>query len=150
MEGGYASGLQRPRPRSGAPCRRKRGHSVHGRQQDPAKDGEAMTKSEELAVLDAAIAKLGTESYLGPWLASVRFEVEHSLTSDMPPLIKLGDHIADIARREEEFNKRITERANYAESMMLKCLDAHKKDLRRLTDQAHQALRRALKDVEEL
>lgn len=31
-----------------------------------------MTKAKELEILSEAIAKLGNESYLGPWLESVK------------------------------------------------------------------------------
>lgn len=42
----------------------------------------ALTKAAELAVLDQAIARLGEHSYLGPWLAAVRGEVERDIRSD--------------------------------------------------------------------
>jgi hypothetical protein len=41
-----------------------------------------MTKAEEMAVLDRAIAALGSDSYLGPWLASVRCDAEREMLSD--------------------------------------------------------------------
>lgn len=44
-----------------------------------------MTKAAELAILDTAIAQLGPRSYLGPWLASVRPEIEASIRSDLEP-----------------------------------------------------------------
>jgi hypothetical protein len=44
-----------------------------------------MTKRQELEVLAEAIAKLGPDSYLGPWLASVAGEVESSIRSDFFP-----------------------------------------------------------------
>lgn len=51
-----------------------------------------MTKAEELAVLDAAIAKLGTDSYIGPWLRDCRHEIEQSITSDLPPVCSWKEH----------------------------------------------------------
>jgi len=44
-----------------------------------------MTKSQELSILDEAISKLGTGSYLGPWLREVRDEVEGMIRSDIFP-----------------------------------------------------------------
>ena len=44
-----------------------------------------MTKASELAVLDEAIAQLGPHSYLGPWLKSVRAEVDANIRSDFAP-----------------------------------------------------------------
>jgi cell division septum initiation protein DivIVA len=46
-----------------------------------------MTKAQELAVLDKAIAELGQASYLGPWLASVRHDVERSIRGDIGPAL---------------------------------------------------------------
>lgn len=44
-----------------------------------------MTKAEEMAVLDAAIKKLGRDSYLGPWLQEIRPGLESDLKNDLPP-----------------------------------------------------------------
>ena len=46
-----------------------------------------MTKASELRVLDKAIAELGTDSYLGPWLASVRANVDADMRSDFVPML---------------------------------------------------------------
>lgn len=40
------------------------------------------SKSQELEILDGAIKALGTHTYLGPWLAEVRGEVENLIRSD--------------------------------------------------------------------
>jgi hypothetical protein len=42
-----------------------------------------MTKSQEIAALDAFIAKLGTASYLGPWLADNRAAIVADITNDL-------------------------------------------------------------------
>lgn len=44
-----------------------------------------MTKQQELDILDATIKKLGTDSYLGPWLEQVKYEVEKMVKSDFFP-----------------------------------------------------------------
>jgi F0F1-type ATP synthase membrane subunit b/b' len=41
-----------------------------------------MTKAQELAILDATIAKLGPDSYLGPWLSEQRACIEADLAAD--------------------------------------------------------------------
>jgi len=41
-----------------------------------------MTKAQELAALDRFIAQLGPHSYLGPWLADNRLDIERDITSD--------------------------------------------------------------------
>lgn len=44
-----------------------------------------MTKRAEIEILRNAITALGTDSYLGPWLASVVAEVEAQIRSDYFP-----------------------------------------------------------------
>jgi hypothetical protein len=50
-----------------------------------------ITKKEELEIITETIAKLGEKSYLGPWLLSVRFELEAAIRSDLVPEISLKD-----------------------------------------------------------
>lgn len=49
-----------------------------------------MMKSEEIALLRAVAAKLGPNSYCGPWLASVADEVERDIHSDFFPLMSIA------------------------------------------------------------
>ncbi len=53
-----------------------------------------MTKNQELAILNEAIAKLGPDSYLGPWLTEVRAEVEAAIRSDVFPTVSLRESCA--------------------------------------------------------
>jgi len=55
-----------------------------------------MTKQQEIAVFDKAIAALGPDSYLGPWLAEVRSEVESNIRSDFFPQVTLKDAAASV------------------------------------------------------
>jgi hypothetical protein len=50
-----------------------------------------MTKQQELAIFDEFTFKCGADSYLGPWLQSIRSEVERSITSDLYPMPDLPD-----------------------------------------------------------
>ena len=50
-----------------------------------------MTKQQELAIFDEFVFKFGAHSYLGPWLQSIRGEVERSITSDLYPMPDLPD-----------------------------------------------------------
>jgi cell division septum initiation protein DivIVA len=43
-----------------------------------------MTKAAEIAALDSFIAKLGTASYLGPWLADNREAIVADIRNDLP------------------------------------------------------------------
>jgi len=51
------------------------------------------TKIEEIAILQKAIAALGPDSYLGPWLDQVRSEVERNIRSDFFPEITIADSV---------------------------------------------------------
>lgn len=44
-----------------------------------------MTKSEEIQILREAAAKLGSQSYCGPWLAEQIQFIESDIRSDCPP-----------------------------------------------------------------
>ena len=50
-----------------------------------------ITKTEELEILNETIAKLGEKSYLGPWLLSVRHELEAMMRADSFPCISLTE-----------------------------------------------------------
>ena len=73
-----------------------------------------MLKREELAVIDRAIAELGSDSYLGPWLASVRAEVERDVSNDIEPRASVGEVRArEIAVHERDMKLIELERAIY-------------------------------------
>ena len=61
-----------------------------------------MTKANELRVLDKAIAELGKDSYLGPWLASVRANVDADMRSDFVPMLLPRDAEQMVAQMLEE------------------------------------------------
>ena len=50
-----------------------------------------ITKKEELEIITATISKLGEKSYLGPWLLSVRHELEAMMRADSFPCISLTE-----------------------------------------------------------
>lgn len=68
-----------------------------------------MNKNAELAILDEAIAKLGRNSYLGPWLADVRSFVELDVRSDLPVTYTLKEHAEIAARIIKSANDRAAE-----------------------------------------
>jgi cell division septum initiation protein DivIVA len=43
-----------------------------------------MTKQRELEILDQAIAHLGPDSYLGPWLSGARLDIATDIGNDFP------------------------------------------------------------------
>lgn len=61
-----------------------------------------MTKNQELEILDKTIAALGADTYCGPWLATIRFEVEQSLRSDIFPDFSLREARIECARLKDE------------------------------------------------
>ena len=50
-----------------------------------------MTKSQELAIIDKAIAALPQDSYLRPWLIGIRPEIEALMRSDILPEISISE-----------------------------------------------------------
>ena len=69
-----------------------------------------MYKAQELAVLDSAISKLGEDSYLGPWLMSVRNEVERDITSDFIPTASIQESRRQCVSMLEDAKKESTKR----------------------------------------
>ena len=49
------------------------------------------SKSQEIEILEAAIAQLGENSYLGPWLKEIKAELEAQIRSDFYPTISLSE-----------------------------------------------------------
>jgi|SRR5215831_7212963 len=55
-----------------------------------------MTKRQELELLADTIARFGPDSYIGPWLAEYRIELEAGIVADLEPRAPLPE----AARRE--------------------------------------------------
>lgn len=50
-----------------------------------------MNKQQEILILKATAAKLGKDSYLGPWIESIVAEVESMIKSDIFPDVNLSE-----------------------------------------------------------
>jgi len=81
-----------------------------------------MTKQEEIEILRDAIGKLGSESYIGPWLAGQLPIIESFMKSDLPIDLDIGQTvrvataeadatIADATRQAERIVEIATTRA---------------------------------------
>jgi len=57
-----------------------------------------MTKQAELDALARTIATFGPHSYIGPWLAEYRAELEALIRSDFPPSVPLPTDAREQAR----------------------------------------------------
>ena len=64
-----------------------------------------ITKTEELEILNETIAKLGEKSYLGPWLLSVRHELQAMMRADSFPCISLSEAREDSLKIVKEGEK---------------------------------------------
>lgn len=63
-----------------------------------------ITKKEELKIITETANKLGPNSYLGPWLLSVRHELESMMRADSFPCVNLtesSEHAAKIIANAE-------------------------------------------------
>jgi hypothetical protein len=107
-----------------------------------------MTKDEEIAILDATILKLGTNSYIGPWLMSMRTGIEREIRDDHEPVYTLAwyqDHCKSMVSSATEFSNDIREKAQAQADKIIK--DAEKKVAEKKYYAAHH-LRKALEEVE--
>ena len=75
-----------------------------------------MTKDQELEILRDAIARLGTNSYLGPWLEDQLPWIESDMRSDIPPMSSYSQCRAVRAEELEENQKRIAEMESQAQA----------------------------------
>lgn len=91
-----------------------------------------MTKQQEIEVLNKTIAALGADSYLGPWLAEVRAEVESNIRSDYFPIITLaGAQVSadDIIAAAKNEAVRIIAQATLKASSIEKAADRHRENV---------------------
>lgn len=89
-----------------------------------------MTKQQEILRLNATIKALGPDSYLGPWLATVRAEVESNIRSDMFPTILPSE----IKAQADNEAKNIIERAEQKAKLMVMDAEREVEKLRRNMD----------------
>jgi len=104
-----------------------------------------MTKQQELKILDKAIAELGAQSYLGPWLAEVRAEVEREITSDCmptPTLRETREQCNRLVEQQEQARQTADARAEVR-------IELAKAKYRNILDQAASSLRDALRRLTE-
>lgn len=74
-----------------------------------------MTKQDEMQILNNAIVQLGADSYLGPWLSSVRAEVTATIESDFFPTVSLNQTARDCTRLLDDTKARSLELINQAD-----------------------------------
>jgi hypothetical protein len=82
------------------------------------KNNHMITKKEELEIINQAIAKLGPNSYLGPWLSSIRFELEAAMKSDLVPEISLKDTREQCERLVADANRQANSMLARAENQV--------------------------------
>ena len=107
-----------------------------------------MTKANELSVLDAAIEKLGAASYLGPWLASVRAEVERDVRSDLQPMYLPSAALKDAVDIIQAAGDVAAERREAARVHGEALIEAARRDAREIRHCAAKDLRAALTVLE--
>jgi cell division septum initiation protein DivIVA len=83
-----------------------------------------MTKKQELAWLDSLIVTLGPDSYLGPWLSSVKANVEQMIQSDIFPDIVPSETAATLAKQKEDCKKECADMISRAEFQAKRITDA--------------------------
>jgi len=93
-----------------------------------------MTKAEEIMVLRNAIDRLGRDSYVGPWLESVVYQVEDCIKSDFPP----ENFVPTIPATREEAARMIEDAARLA----TKTIEDAKRRAGQIEDKMRERLKR--------
>jgi F0F1-type ATP synthase membrane subunit b/b' len=110
-----------------------------------------MTKAQETALLARTIETFGPSSYLGPWLAEYRAELETTIAQDLPPAAMLpaaayaeARAILETARQDAERIRTEARTAAAAE------LERARVEARRLIDETFATIGRAQSTLERL
>jgi cell division septum initiation protein DivIVA len=94
------------------------------------------TKSEELAAVRALAVQLGTNSYLGPWLAQRHAELAALVTSDIFPEITLADSQREAARIRQDARNDAERIMEAAHKQAATTIDQAKRQAEQITDSA--------------
>jgi len=103
-----------------------------------------MTKQDELSILRNAIARLGPNSYLGPWLEDQLPWIESDMRSDIPPMSSYSQCRAVRAEELEDNRKRIADMESQANVRIRE----HEERLSRTFNSASSYLRRLACELE--
>lgn len=96
-----------------------------------------MTKQAELEILRDAVAKLGPDSYCGPWLASVLQEVERDMRCDILPAATMGDtakQCAELVKVAEERAAEIVRNAEGRADLIVAAAEAKRQGVLSIRD----------------
>jgi len=108
-----------------------------------------MTKAAELAIVDEAIGKLGRDSYLGPWLASVRHELADCIRSDYYPAPMLPwEAYREAERIQQATAQQAAETKALAEKRSAEIVGKARQQADNILARVHGDLRAALKRLE--
>lgn len=102
-----------------------------------------ITKKEELEIITETANKLGPNSYLGPWLLSVRHELESMMRADSFPCVNLtesSEHAAKIIANAERKAEQIIANAKHRAEERERLVDDARERARALIIGAQQSL----------
>ena len=106
------------------------------------------TKQQEINVINQAIRDLGEDSYLGPWLLSVRHELEAAIKSDLLPEVNLkqtSEQCANMVERAKREAQNVTNKAkNHADEILDAAQAATEKARSRIMDAQKELVRVAM------
>jgi hypothetical protein len=102
-----------------------------------------ITKDQELKTLKETAAKLGPNSYLGPWMESVAFELEAMMRADSFPCVNLAEsehHAGRIVAEAERKAEQIIANAKRGAEDRERLVDDQRERARALIIGAQQSL----------
>lgn len=82
-----------------------------------------MTKQQEISTIRQLAEKLGTDSYLGPWLLEQIPFLEQDLRSDLHPQVSLRQCAADCAALRQEADQYRIEQKAAADKLVAQAKD---------------------------
>lgn len=105
------------------------------------------TKQQEIEVIENAISQLGKESYLGPWLESVKFELEAMMRADCFPNVSLSESRELADKIERDANRKAEAIVSNAKNEADRLVSDARRTIAIVFDRARGALHRALSEI---
>lgn len=106
-----------------------------------------MLKAQEIQILRDAIERLGNDSYCGPWLTSVLYEVESDIRSDMMPAATIKATQAECHRMLAAVNEQCRDHKARVDKEAQQLLDVARRECERIHSNCAAALHQALKEM---
>lgn len=111
------------------------------------KPQHTMTKQEELAAFESFIASLPENTYLRPWLNSIRYDIERDLRSDVFPEHSPREWAMVVRKSANDESQRITDAAHREAAAIIEKARLKEEEVAQKRLRLHSELQRMAKEL---